>query len=69
MGMNKSELMLYELDIMLMENFLLTAENSPNAYFIRCLWDPKIGRYIASGPLHAIVVMSSYTSIQNLGLS
>ena len=46
MGMNKSKLMLYELDIMLMENFPLTAENLPNAYFIQCLWDLKTGGYM-----------------------
>lgn len=46
MGMNKSKLMQYELDIILMDSFLLTAENSQKEFFIQSIWVLKIGRYM-----------------------
>jgi hypothetical protein len=43
MEMNKSKLMQFVLEIILVDSFLLTAENLQNAYFIQYLWDLKTG--------------------------
>lgn len=51
MEMNKSKLMQYELEITLMDSFLLTAENLLNAYFIQYLWDLRTGGSMYTKPM------------------
>lgn len=66
MGMNRLQLMQFELAIMLMDSIPLTAENLQNVFFTQFSWDLKIGGYIIHRkmcPISIIFLLLYYITI------